>query len=162
MHCGRGLKANLKTNSAELGRSQAKPVNFIAQALPVHRMVARCPPSQTNVLRASNLRSPALRYTCTSFSTSRIFNENTAMRIVTYSEARSSLKSVLDAVHDDADVTVISRRDGADAVVMSFDHYQSIMETMHLLSTPANAAHLAKSIAQHKAGKAVRRELVKV
>jgi antitoxin YefM len=83
------------------------------------------------------------------------------MRIVTYSEARSSLKTVLDQVHDDADVTVISRRDGADAVVMSFDHYQSLMETMHLLSTPANAAHLAKSIAQHKAGKTTRRELLK-
>jgi antitoxin YefM len=82
------------------------------------------------------------------------------MKIITYSEARSSLKSVLDAVHEDADVTVISRRDGADAVVMSLDHYQSIMETMHLLATPANAAHLAKSIAQHKAGKAARRALV--
>ena len=34
------------------------------------------------------------------------------------------------------------------------------METMHLLATPANTAHLAKSIAQHKAGRAVRRELV--
>jgi antitoxin YefM len=83
------------------------------------------------------------------------------MKIVTYSEARSSLKAVLDRVHEDADVTVISRRDGADAVVMSLDHYQSIMETMHLLSTPANAAHLAKSIAQHKAGQATRRELAK-
>lgn len=83
------------------------------------------------------------------------------MKIVTYSEARSALKTVLDRVHEDADVTVISRRDGADAVVMSLDHYQSIMETMHLLSTPANAAHLAKSIAQHKAGKAIRRELAK-
>lgn len=83
------------------------------------------------------------------------------MKIVTYSEARSALKTVLDRVHEDADLTVISRRDGADAVVMSLDHYQSIMETMHLLSTPANAAHLAKSIAQHKAGKAKRRELAK-
>ena len=83
------------------------------------------------------------------------------MRIVTYSEARSALKSVLDTVHADADITVISRRDGADAVVMSLDHYQSIMETMHLLASPANAAHLGKSIAQHKAGKAVRRALVK-
>ncbi len=82
------------------------------------------------------------------------------MKIITYSEARSSLKSVLDAVHEDADVTIISRRDGHDAVVMSLEHYQSIMETMHLLATPANAAHLAKSIAQHKAGKAARRELV--
>ncbi len=84
------------------------------------------------------------------------------MRIVTYSEARSSLKSVLDAVQDDADITVISRRGGADAVVMSLDHYQSMMETMHLLSTPANAAHLATSIAQHKAGKATRRTLDQV
>ena len=83
------------------------------------------------------------------------------MRIISYSEARSALKSVLDAVHDDADITVISRRDGADAVVMSLDHYQSIMETMHLLASPANAAHLAKSVAQHKAGKAIRRTLVK-
>jgi antitoxin YefM len=83
------------------------------------------------------------------------------MKIVTYSEARSALKTVLDRVHEDADVTVISRRDGADAVVMSLDHYQSIMETMHLLATPANAAHLAKSIAQHKAGQATRRELAK-
>jgi antitoxin YefM len=81
------------------------------------------------------------------------------MKVVTYSEARSALKTLLDRVHDDADVTVISRRDGADAVVMSLEHYQSIMETMHLLSTPANAAHLAKSIAQHKAGEAVRRKL---
>ena len=82
------------------------------------------------------------------------------MRIITYSEARSSLKSVQDTVHEDADVTIISRRDGADAVVMSLEHYQSLMETMHLLSTPANAAHLATSIAQHKAGKATRRALV--
>lgn len=36
------------------------------------------------------------------------------------------------------------------------------METAYLLSTKANAAHLAKSIAQHKDGQAVRRELVDV
>ena len=83
------------------------------------------------------------------------------MRIITYSEARGALKSLLDTVSEDADVAVITRRDGADAVVMSLDHYQSMMETLHLLSTPANAAHLAKSIAQHKAGKAARRTLEK-
>ena len=82
------------------------------------------------------------------------------MRIINYSEARNSLKSVLDRVHEDADVAVISRRDGADAVVMSHDHYQSIVETLHLLAAAANAAHLAKSIAEHKAGLAVRRALM--
>lgn len=82
------------------------------------------------------------------------------MRVISYSEARNSLKALLDQVHDDADVAVISRREGADAVVMSLEHYQSLMETMHLLSSPSNAKHLATSIAQHRAGKSVKRKLV--
>ena len=82
------------------------------------------------------------------------------MRVVNYSEARNSLKSVLDGVAQDHDITIINRRDGADAVVMGLAHYQSMVETIYLLATPANAAHLAKSIAQHKAGNATRRQLV--
>ncbi len=82
------------------------------------------------------------------------------MKIVSYSKARSSLKSVLDQVNDDADVTIIRRLDGPDAVVMSLEQYQSIMETIHLFSTPKNVSHLLKSMAQHKAGKSVRRGLV--
>ena len=82
------------------------------------------------------------------------------MRVVNYSEARNSLKSVLDGVAHDHDITIINRRDGADAVVMSLDHYQSVMETMHLMASPANAAKLAKAIAQDKAGKAKPRKLL--
>ena len=82
------------------------------------------------------------------------------MRVVNYSEARNSLKSVLDGVAQDHDITIINRRDGADAVVMSLEHYQSVMETLHLLASPANAAKLAKAIAQDKAGKAKSRKLV--
>jgi antitoxin YefM len=82
------------------------------------------------------------------------------MRVVSYSEARNSLKSVLDTVADDQDITIINRRDGSDAVVMSLEHYQSVMETLHLVASPANAARLAKAIAQDKAGKAKPRKLV--
>lgn len=82
------------------------------------------------------------------------------MRIVNFSDARNSLKDVIDQVVEDADVTVISRRDAPDAVVMSFDHYSSLMETVHLLSSPANAAHLARSIAQLRAGQAKPRDLI--
>lgn len=82
------------------------------------------------------------------------------MRIVNFSDARNSLKDVIDQVVADADVTVISRRDAPDAVVMSFDHYNSLMETVHLLSSPANAAHLARSINQLRSGQATRRELL--
>jgi len=83
------------------------------------------------------------------------------MKVVTYSYARNALKSVLDGVVQDADVTVISRRDAeGDAVVMSLDNYNSIMETLHLTSNPANAAALARAIAQDKAGQAQDRQLL--
>jgi len=72
------------------------------------------------------------------------------MRVISYSEARNSLKTVLDQVVNDVDVTIINRCDAAIAVVMSLDHYNSLMETVHLLQSPGNAAHLAESIAQLK------------
>ena len=82
------------------------------------------------------------------------------MRIVSFTEARNGLKAVLDNVINDADTTVITRRDSKDAVVMSLDYYNSLMETVHLLRSPANAQHLNRSIAQFKAAKTTRRELV--
>ncbi len=82
------------------------------------------------------------------------------MKIVSFTEARNGLKAVLDGVVNDADTTVITRRDSEDAVVMSLDHYNSLMETVHLLRSPANAEHLNRSITQYKAGKATERELV--
>ena len=82
------------------------------------------------------------------------------MRVVSFSEARKHLKSVLDTVNDDANATIVTRRDADDAVVMSLDYYNSLMETVYLLKSPANAAHLAESIAQYKAGKTVTRELI--
>lgn len=51
-----------------------------------------------------------------------------------------------------ADVTLISRRHTQDAVVMSLDTYNSLMETVHLLRTPANAAHLQRSLEQADRG----------
>ena len=84
------------------------------------------------------------------------------MRIINFSDARNSLRAVIDQVVEDADVTVISRRDAPDAVVMSFAHYSSLMETVHLLGSPANAAHLAESLAQARSGKSKPRKLVNV
>jgi antitoxin YefM len=83
------------------------------------------------------------------------------VKVVTYTQARNALKSILDGVVQDADVTIISRRDAeGDAVVMSLDSYNSLMETLHLTSHPANAAALARAIAQDKAGQAQVRPLL--
>lgn len=82
------------------------------------------------------------------------------MRVVNFSEARNSLKTVIDQVIEDADYTVIARRDAPDAVVMSLDTFNSLMETVHLLKSPANAAHLARSIEQYRQGKRNPRDLM--
>lgn len=84
------------------------------------------------------------------------------MRVISFSEARRHLKSVLDTVNDDATATIVTRRDADDAVVMSLDYYNSLMETVYLLKSPANAAHLAKSIAQYQAGKAEVHDLIEI
>ncbi|MDG3085178.1 type II toxin-antitoxin system prevent-host-death family antitoxin [Vibrio hannami] len=82
------------------------------------------------------------------------------MRIVSFTEARNSLKAVLDGVVNDADTTIITRRDSEDAVVMSLEYYNSLMETVHLLRSPENAEHLNRSIAQYRAGQATPRDLI--
>ncbi|MEQ1438371.1 type II toxin-antitoxin system prevent-host-death family antitoxin [Fontimonas sp. SYSU GA230001] len=82
------------------------------------------------------------------------------MRVINFSEARNNLKKVIDSVVDDADYAVIARRDAPDAVVMSLDTFNSMIETVHLLKTPANAAHLARSIEQLRKGKVRPRKLV--
>ena len=82
------------------------------------------------------------------------------MKIVSFTEARNGLKSILDGVVGDANVAIIRRRDAEDAVVMSLDYYNSLIETVYLLKSPANVAHLTESIEQFRAGRVVERGTV--
>jgi len=82
------------------------------------------------------------------------------MNIVSFTEARNSLKSVLNRVVDDADCTIITRRDTEDAVVMSLDYYNGLMETVYLLKSPANVEHLDESIEQFRQDKIQEHELL--
>lgn len=82
------------------------------------------------------------------------------MRVINFSEARNNLKKVIDTVTEDADYTVISRRDAPHAVLMSLETFNSLQETVYLLKAPANAAHLARSIRQLRQGKTRARHLV--
>ncbi len=77
------------------------------------------------------------------------------MQVVSYTDARNGLKRVLDDVVDNADFTVITRRDSENAVVMSQNYFNSLMETVHLLKSPANVVHLKQSIEQYRAGKTI-------
>jgi len=81
------------------------------------------------------------------------------MNILTFSEARAGLKAVMDDVCTDHSPTVITRQSGDPVVMLSLADFNSIEETLHLLSSPKNASRLLASIEQLKAGKARMREL---
>ena len=82
------------------------------------------------------------------------------MRVINFSDARNQFKQVIDQVVSDCDVAVISRRDAEDAVVMSLNTYNSMMETLHLLKSPANVKHLEKSLAQYRKGQTKEKTLI--
>lgn len=82
------------------------------------------------------------------------------MNVISYSEARASLKAVMDAVCDSHEAAVVTRQKGDDVVILSKDDYDSIMETLHLLKSPANASRLLTSVARIKAGQGIPRDLI--
>ena len=82
------------------------------------------------------------------------------MRVVNFTEVRNNLRTVPDQVVEDADYTVITRRDAKDAAIMSLETFNSYMETFYLLRSPANATHLTRSIEQYKTGKIQKRDLL--
>lgn len=77
-----------------------------------------------------------------------------------FSEFRTNLKMYLDSVEDNNEVLVVKRKTGKGTVMISLDEYNSIMETMHLLSSKTNATRLYESIEQMKSGQAETHELI--
>ena len=82
------------------------------------------------------------------------------MNILTFSEARASLKTVMDDVCKDHTPTIVTRVSGEHVVMLSLADFNSIEETMYLLGSANNASRLMESIAQLKAGKAQQRDLI--
>ena len=76
-----------------------------------------------------------------------------------FSEFRTELKKFLDSVEDDNETLIIKRKSGKGTVMISLEEYNSIMETMHLLSSKKNADRLYESIQQMKSGKTIKPKL---
>ncbi|MGK7879290.1 MAG: type II toxin-antitoxin system Phd/YefM family antitoxin [Crocosphaera sp.] len=82
------------------------------------------------------------------------------MNIINVSEETNNVKSVLDTVTKDKNATVIIKSDVEDAVIMSKSYYDSLMETIYLLKSPANAKHLEEAILEYKSGKTQEHDLI--
>ena len=74
------------------------------------------------------------------------------MDIVSYSETRANLKAIMDRVVNDHVPIAITRQRGKPVVMVDLDDWNSIQETMYLLSSPTNAKRLMDSIANIEAG----------
>jgi len=64
----------------------------------------------------------------------------------TYSAARANLASLLDRVADDREIVIINRREGDDVAMVSAAELSSLLETAHLLRSPANARRLLMAL----------------
>ena len=64
----------------------------------------------------------------------------------TYSNARSHLAELWDAVIQNQEVVVITRRGSEDVALISSSELSSLLETAHLLRSPKNAKRLLTAL----------------
>ena len=75
-----------------------------------------------------------------------------------FSDFRARMAQHLDRVEADRTELIITRQGHEPVVVMPLAELEGLRETLHLLSNPANAERLLRSIAQADAGQARERD----
>jgi len=66
----------------------------------------------------------------------------------TYTQARAQLATLLDEVTNNREVVIIQRRGTEDVALIAADELTSLLETAHLLRSPANAERLLSALAR--------------
>ena len=77
------------------------------------------------------------------------------MKHVTYSDLRQNLATVMDEVNDSHAPLLVTRQNARPVVMLSQDEYESMEETLHLMSSARNVARLNEAIAEIEAGNVV-------
>ena len=81
------------------------------------------------------------------------------MSHVSFTELRANMAKHFDRVEADRAELVVTRQNHEPVVVMPLAELEGLRETLHLLSTPANAEHLRGSIAELDEGRGTERSL---
>lgn len=82
------------------------------------------------------------------------------MSHVTYTELRANLKGFMDEVCNTRAALLVTRQNARSVVMISEDDYEGLLETAHLLRSPANAVRLLESIQQANNGELVEHDLI--
>jgi len=75
------------------------------------------------------------------------------MLTVSYTDARNQLANLMENACRDRVPITITRNGTGTAVLLSAEEYAAMEETLHLLSTPANAERIRRGLADYAAGK---------
>ncbi len=78
---------------------------------------------------------------------------------VSYTEARERLAELWDRVLADREPIRLTRRGTEPVVLIAADEYEGLLETAHLLRSPANAARLLAALEEARSGTATPRPL---
>jgi antitoxin YefM len=82
------------------------------------------------------------------------------METISVNQAKTNFQEVVQRVLDDVTPTIVMTESGESIVMLTLDEYNAWQETLYLLSTPANAEHLRRSIAEDQAGYAAEQNLI--
>jgi antitoxin YefM len=82
------------------------------------------------------------------------------MQVVNYTEFRNNLAENLNMVNENSEIVVVSRSKGKTGVVMSLEEFNSMQETLHLLSSKTNQKRLDAAIEEMRSGKSSKHELI--
>lgn len=74
------------------------------------------------------------------------------MAHVSYTELRAKLADYMDEVCDTRAPLLVTRQNARSVVMMAEEDYEGLMETVHLLRSPANAARLLASMDETNRG----------
>ena len=81
------------------------------------------------------------------------------MKTVTYADSQARFEEVLDSVVDDREEVVVTRAGHESVVIVSLVEFESLLETAHLMRSPANASRLVGAVERLESGTKDRREL---
>lgn len=81
---------------------------------------------------------------------------------ITYSQARANLAQILDRVTENRDIITIVRRNRADVALIAADELSSLLESVYLLRSPANAKKLFSAMEWAKSDAAVTQSLAEL
>ena len=82
------------------------------------------------------------------------------MTRVSYTDIQSNLANNMEEVCHNRDAHTLTSQNARTVVMLSEEEYESMIETLHLLRSPANAAHLLRGLKQFDSGNVIERDIV--